>query len=648
MSGLRLWLHAPRPIMGITFVVSFASSVSAAPSGPSPSGTTLSAVDSVTHDAGSAIALISRQLALPVTFNGGLSILIGTLAIAIALAWPIRLWLLGWCSRLLSRSHHDTPLAVFAKAVAAIVGTTVLFTVAAQMVLVALEATISLLPEVRAIAQTTAVGVGIIGLGLGVGRALRSSDNESQRPIPMLPGLEQAIGSYPLAAGVALALNAFIDQTSRILHATTASSTIAHAVIVVAEVLLIGRFLILAGQARERQVERAASSNDGTSVPAVFGLTAIVWAAVAIGCLAFILGHTRFALLLIQELLWAALILTTAWLLTRFFDALVMRLLDTNRRAGRFAIAVVGVGQARVAQAALLGSVMLTVVVWMFAIGLIIAPLHGQGGAVAEQVQPSPLLKSLQSLNISPRSVITAFLVLFAGIALTRMFRRWMENRFLPSTALDVGARSSILTTLTYVGVIIAMLSATNMLGVQLEKITLIASALSVGVGFGLQSIIQNFVSGLILLIERPVKVGDWVSVSGAEGNIRKIRVRATELATADGSVSIVPNSAFISSTVANRADTLMSDRLELTVTVTGCATASGARDMLRDLLTRSDIIRDEPAPRIHLLTLGDGEWSFGLRLYGRPGTSAAQDRSDLLFWLSEQTRDSTMKLKLS
>jgi potassium efflux system protein len=238
--------------------------------------------------------------------------------------------------------------------------------------------------------------------------------------------------------------------------------------------------------------------------------------------------------------------------------------------------------------------------------------------------------------------------VLFAGIALTRVFRRWMENRFLPSTALDVGARSSILTALTYVGVIIAMLSATNTLGVQLEKITLIASALSVGIGFGLQSIIQNFVSGVILLIERPVKLGDWVAVSGAEGTIRKIRVRATELATADGGTSIVPNSALISSTVANRADTLMADRLDLSVTVIGGNTARAAHDHLAELIERSDAVRDQPEPRIHLRTLGDGEWTFDLRVYSRPGTSSAQARSDLLFWLSEQTQDGQMKLKLA
>jgi small-conductance mechanosensitive channel len=168
-------------------------------------------------------------------------------------------------------------------------------------------------------------------------------------------------------------------------------------------------------------------------------------------------------------------------------------------------------------QMALLASAALTVMVWAFAIGLVAAPLHGDHAVVVEQLRPSPLLNSARSLHLSAGTIGMACFVLFVGIALTRMMRGWLEKRFLPSTSLDVGVRTSLVTGLSYVGIIIALLSASSTLGLQLEKITLIASALSVGIGFGLQSIIQNFVSGVILLIERPVKQGDWVSVSGAE-----------------------------------------------------------------------------------------------------------------------------------
>jgi len=595
----------------------------------------LSVTDAALADAGTAIELAQRQLALPPHVAGDPLLLLAAIAFAVLLVWPARLWLLSRLGALVNRSHRHTSLAIYAKAIAAIVVTTISVEIAANIVFSTIERSLRLLPETRAILSSLADGAGLAGLGLGIGRALRSPEDKTHRPVQMPSGLGRAIGFYSIAAGLMLGLTAAIDQTSRVLQATSSSWALAQGLIIVAEIVIVGRFLIQAGKARERQMTAVAAAEDVAAVPSVFGLTALAWLALVTGFGALVLGHTRFAMLIVQELLWAGLILTTAWLVTRFLDALVTRLFDTERRAGRFATTVVGLGQARLAQMALIGSALLTVLVWIAAVALVAAPLQGDGTAVAEQIRPSPLAASLRSLNISPRGVVVAIAVLFGGIALTRAFRRWLESRFLPATQLDVGARSSIATGFGYLGIIVAMLGATNALGVQIEKITLIASALSVGIGFGLQSIIQNFVSGLILLIERPVKLGDWVTVSGAEGNIRRIRVRATELATADGGTSIVPNSAFISSTVVNHADTLMSARLELGLQIGGTSSAEAARDVLENIVVNCEVLRQEPRPRLYLRTLGGGEWKFDLKAYGQPGCALPRARSDLLFWIS-------------
>jgi potassium efflux system protein len=596
----------------------------------------LSIVDALRADVGTAMALIREQVSLPLRHPMGLPIITLTLIAATVVCWPLRLWLLARLTALVNRSREDAELAPYAKAVGAIILTTALITVSTRISIAAINLAVSLLPATRTILESFAGGIVIAGFGIGLGRALRSPENKTYRPVQMPAGMGRVIGFYPVAAGTMLGLTGIIDRITRTLGATATSWTIAQSAIILAETAVIAWFLVLIGQVRERQVESARDGGDATSVPAVFGLTVLAWAALAVGLGAMVIGQTRFAMLILQEILWSALVLTTAWLLTRFLDAVVARLFDTSRRAGRFATSVVGLQQARLAQGALIGSAVLTVVVWLIAIALIAAPLQGGGITVAEQVRPAPMLDWARSIDISPRTLAIAAAVLFGGIALTRAFRRWLETRFLPTTALDIGARTSIVTGLGYVGVIIAMLGATSALGVQLERITLIASALSVGIGFGLQSIIQNFVSGLILLIERPVKIGDWVSVSGAEGNIRRIRVRATELATADGGVSIVPNSAFISSTVANRADTLMSARLELSVVVTGCSTAMSARDRLSEILEGCAILRHDPPPRLYLRSLGVEAWTFDLRVYGKAGHSLARVRSDLLFWLSD------------
>jgi small-conductance mechanosensitive channel len=451
---------------------------------------------------------------------------------------------------------------------------------------------------------------------------------------------------YPFAAGAMLGLTNVVDQLAGLIHATQTSWTCVQGVIALLETVLIARFLVQVGNARQRQTDTIETGGRPDIVPAVFGMTALVWVALAMAVGAFLLGHVRLSMLILQESLWTGLVVAAAWLLSRFLDAFLTQILDAGSAVGRFATAVVGVGRARMKQMALLASAALTVMVWAFAIGLVAAPLHGDHAVVVEQLRPSPLLNSARSLHLSAGTIGMACFVLFVGIALTRMMRGWLEKRFLPSTSLDVGVRTSLVTGLSYVGIIIALLSASSTLGLQLEKITLIASALSVGIGFGLQSIIQNFVSGVILLIERPVKQGDWVSVSGAEGTIRRIRVRATELATADGGTAIVPNSSFISSNVSNRADPLAPQRLDLALTVSGCGSAAQARDALHDLLETCGAMRDDPAPRLFLTTLGETEWVFTLEVYAKPGISVARSKSDLLFWLSEQTQGGALRIK--
>ena len=134
-----------------------------------------------------------------------------------------------------------------------------------------------------------------------------------------------------------------------------------------------------------------------------------------------------------------------------------------------------------------------------------------------------------------------------------RAVQRWTERRYLPVTDWDSGVRNSVTTGVGYVGVGVAVVCALAATGVGFNQIALVASALSVGIGFGLQTVVQNFVSGVILLVERPVKVGDRVSVGGVEGDIRRIRVRATEIETADHATVIVPNSDLITKAVENR-----------------------------------------------------------------------------------------------
>ncbi|MEL7018602.1 MAG: mechanosensitive ion channel domain-containing protein, partial [Pseudomonadota bacterium] len=117
---------------------------------------------------------------------------------------------------------------------------------------------------------------------------------------------------------------------------------------------------------------------------------------------------------------------------------------------------------------------------------------------------------------------------------------------------IDVGLQNSLKTLIGYVGLLIALMTGVSILGFNLANLAIIAGAMSVGIGFGLQSIVNNFVSGLILLFERPTKVGDWIVVPSGEGHVKSVNVRSTEIETFDRSSIIVPNSELISGSVQN------------------------------------------------------------------------------------------------
>lgn len=152
--------------------------------------------------------------------------------------------------------------------------------------------------------------------------------------------------------------------------------------------------------------------------------------------------------------------------------------------------------------------------------------------------------------------------VLFVlGLVATRVFVGWLDGQLLPRTTLSAGSANSISTVAGYVGFFAALALALTQAGVQLQNVALVASALSVGIGFGLQQIVSNFVAGLIVLAERPIRVGDVIVVKGEEGRVRKINVRATELQLAENSIVVVPNSDIISSTVKNRSLSDLSHR---------------------------------------------------------------------------------------
>ena len=224
-------------------------------------------------------------------------------------------------------------------------------------------------------------------------------------------------------------------------------------------------------------------------------------------------------------------------------------------------------------------------------------------------------------------------ILLFIGLVLaTRLVQRWIREVMLTPARLEAGLSHSIDTVLGYVGTTIAALLALSYAGFDITNLAIVAGALSVGIGFGLQSIVNNFVSGLILLFERPIKVGDWIVVGGDEGIVRKISVRSTELETFDRSSVVVPNAELISGRVRNWTLRDTVGRARITFSVRYDMDPAKARDVVLDLANKHPAVLKQPAAFVSFDTFTGDSATLSLNIYVSDVMRAGRVRSELSF----------------
>lgn len=250
----------------------------------------------------------------------------------------------------------------------------------------------------------------------------------------------------------------------------------------------------------------------------------------------------------------------------------------------------------------------------------VILQIWGLSDAVAQQIKTTLFYGfKLGSLEIIPVRIFLALVIFTLLLTFSGWLRARLERTWLTRTRIERGTREAIVTITGYTMMSIAILIGLGIAGVEFTNLAIIAGALSVGIGFGLQNIVNNFVSGLILLFERPIKTGDWIVVGGTEGHVKKIRMRSTQIQTFDRADVIVPNSELISGQVTNWMLRDARGRIRVPVGVAYGSDVEKIRDLLLNIAAEHpDVIKSDPdnMPVVLFRSFGDSSLDFELRAH--------------------------------
>ncbi len=437
------------------------------------------------------------------------------------------------------------------------------------------------------------------GLIAGLGRAFLST----RRPSWRLPAISNEVAMALKPFPPITAALVFIFQTVENFNYTVGTSLNTTIFANGLTALLIGSTALAISMRTNRVRRRMVQEGNAPEVRSTLvGLIqmALTLTAVAI-LLSLIIGYVTLARFLSYEVVWCGILFGSFYFLSHLVNDGCESLFSVNSLTGRRLQTSLNIDERHLQQAAtLLAALGKTLLIGFVALALL-------NGTFASST-PIELLqkaiefwggKGLESLNIVPAHMVNAIICLVVGIYVLRSVRRWLDSDFLPKTTMDAGMRVSLITLFSNIGYVLVILLTLSIMGLQWNKLAWIVSALSVGIGFGLQEIVKNFISGLILLTERPVKVGDLVTISGIEGDIRRINVRATEIQLGDKSTVIVPNSQFISQNVRNATMGNAQGVVTITLTFPLNIDPVRVRELLLEVYNENERILEAPEPSV-------------------------------------------------
>ncbi len=572
------------------------------------------------------------------------------LALALLMFFPLRLWLRAAGRRYAASERapdgrlRRSGLAVWLLAVG-----TLLPGFAAVVLVAALDAIGAIPPRLQQLALHFQVATFVAAFITALSACLLVPKRPSWRLLSLDDTAAWRLRKYAWGAAGLTFLSILLVEINRASRTSEITTVAVDGLIAITYMALIVAILVSLARLHRRQTDEAqakldAQTDSGAKQPKApvrrSGWIVLARLAghvvVAAAVIATLLGYLNLALFVAQQLVWGAVVLLAASLLLKFADDLSLWLLSPTSRVGKSIVLTTGLNDAKVEQAGVLLSAVLRIGVILLAVLALTAPFGNLNTFFSAMDSLSNGL-TIGTTTLKPSSVLYAVLAFLVVWAVMQAFQNWLTNTYLPKTDLDAGARNSISTVTRYLGIIAAVLWGLTALGIGFEKLALVVSALSVGIGFGLQAITQNFVSGLILLAERPVKIGDWVKLGDQEGDIKRISVRSTEIQVGDKSTLIVPNSELITKTIRNMTMGNAQGRIQIQFSVPLSTDVAAVRQILLDCYSEHVGVLAEPAPSVFIDSIANGQVAINSFAYVSGPRAVYGVRSDLYFTMLQK-----------
>jgi small-conductance mechanosensitive channel len=494
-------------------------------------------------------------------------------------------------------------------------------------------------PRARGVLEAVLDGARLLIVGNALGRAMLAPNAPSWRLVPANDRTARLLFRNGMMVAAIWAVERLVEPAADAgssLNIVVAGRALGVVLVVVAVAHTLRRL----APSRHPQDTATAAQADPWAPARTLG-----WIAALAAFAAAAAGYIAFATFLINQSVVLIIIGCVLYLIDVIIHDGTEAVLDPEAAVGAGLKAMVGLKRNVLGQIAVVVQGVARVVIVVIAAAAVLEPWGVQSQDWFVSLRAAYFGFGVGGVTLSLSSMLAAALAFLIALFVTRLIQTWLTDRLLPQTGLDAGVSNSISTIFGYVGATVAVLIGAAQIGLDLQKIAIVAGALSVGIGFGLQSIANNFVSGLILLWERGVRVGDWVMVGTDQGFVRRINARATEIETFDRATVIVPNSNLVSGVVKNWVNPDRVGRILIAVNVDYDSDVEKVREILIDAARSHDLVLKIPAPSVAFADFGEWAFKFNLICFVDDVETAGRTQSELNFDILRRLREANLRI---